>query len=56
MGARPISRTIDEKIRKPLANEIIHGKLIDGGFVFIDCKELNLILKLLNLKKLKKFL
>tara|TARA_B110000971_G_scaffold12176_1_gene11417 strand:+ start:173 stop:565 length:393 start_codon:yes stop_codon:yes gene_type:complete len=37
MGARPISRTIDEKIRKPLANEIIHGKLIDGGLVVIDC-------------------
>ena len=36
MGARPISRFIDEHIKKPLANEIIHGKLVDGGHVKVD--------------------
>ena len=54
MGARAISRTIDEKIRKPLANEIIHGKLIDGGFVFIDCKEAKFNFKITKLEKVKK--
>lgn len=54
MGARPISRTIDEKIRKPLANEIIHGKLIDGGFVFIDCKDTKFNFKITKLEKVKK--
>ena len=54
MGARPISRAIDEKIRKPLANEIIHGKLIDGGFVFIDCKEAKFNFKITKLEKVKK--
>ena len=38
MGARPISRYIDEHIKKTLADEIIHGKLIDGGHVKVDVK------------------
>ena len=38
MGARPISRYIDEHIKKTLADEIIHGKLIDGGYVKVDVK------------------
>lgn len=33
MGARPIGRLIDEKIRKPLANEILFGNLENGGKV-----------------------
>ncbi|HHK5576543.1 TPA: ATP-dependent Clp protease ATP-binding subunit ClpA [Neisseria polysaccharea] len=36
MGARPMHRLIQEKIRKPLANELLFGKLADGGFVRID--------------------
>ena len=38
MGARPISRYIDEHIKKTLADEIIHGKLTDGGHVKVDVK------------------
>lgn len=36
MGARPMHRLIQEKIRKPLADELLFGKLSDGGFVQID--------------------
>ena len=36
MGARPMNRLIQEKIRKPLADELLFGKLADGGFVLID--------------------
>ncbi|MFN7011712.1 MAG: ATP-dependent Clp protease ATP-binding subunit ClpA, partial [Allorhizobium sp.] len=31
MGARPLSRVIQEHIKKPLANEILFGKLKKGG-------------------------
>jgi ATP-dependent Clp protease ATP-binding subunit ClpA len=36
MGARPLSRLIQEKIKKPLADELLFGKLADGGAVRID--------------------
>ncbi len=32
-GARPMARLIHEKIKQPLANEILFGKLTDGGSV-----------------------
>lgn len=33
MGARPLQRTIDEYIKKPLSKEILFGKLVNGGVV-----------------------
>jgi len=36
-GARPLSRLIQEKIKKPLADELLFGKLKDGGHIRIDC-------------------
>ena len=54
MGARPISRVIDEKIKKPLANEIIHGKLIDGGLVLVESRGKEFDFKINKLEKLKK--
>nr|WP_210292311.1 ATP-dependent Clp protease ATP-binding subunit ClpA [Rhizobium sp. BK602] len=33
MGARPLARVIQENIKKPLANEILFGKLKKGGVV-----------------------
>ena len=36
MGARPLSRIILEKIKRPLAEEILFGKLEKGGLVMID--------------------
>ena len=31
MGARPLSRLIQEKIKKPIAEQILYGKLSKGG-------------------------
>jgi ATP-dependent Clp protease ATP-binding subunit ClpA len=33
MGARPMARLIQEKIKKPLANDLLFGKLARGGNV-----------------------
>jgi len=35
MGARPMGRLIQEKLKKPLANEILFGCLQDGGIVHV---------------------
>lgn len=32
-GARPLSRVIQENIKKPLADEILFGRLVNGGIV-----------------------
>ena len=36
MGARPMHRLIQDKLRRALADELLFGKLADGGFVYID--------------------
>ena len=54
MGARPISRIIDKKIKKPLANEIIHGKLMHGGVVKVSISKKEFLFNFYNLEKLKK--
>jgi len=38
-GARPLSRVIQENIKKPLADEILFGKLAKGGVVQVDVKK-----------------
>ena len=35
MGARPLQRTIDEMIKKPMSKEILFGNLVNGGVVEI---------------------
>ena len=39
MGARPMVRLIEKEIRKPLADELLFGKLIDGGSVKVGVKK-----------------
>ena len=39
MGARPMGRLIQEKLKKPLANEILFGGLQDGGSVSVRLNE-----------------
>jgi ATP-dependent Clp protease ATP-binding subunit ClpA len=39
LGARPIARVIDEKVKRVLASEILFGKLEHGGKVVIDVNE-----------------
>jgi ATP-dependent Clp protease ATP-binding subunit ClpA len=36
MGARPLARVIQEKIKKPLADELLFGRLSKGGVVKVD--------------------
>ena len=36
MGARPMARIIQENIKKPLADELLFGKLKGGGLVTVD--------------------
>ncbi len=43
-GARPMSRLIHEKIKQPLAHEILFGKLVDGGSVVVEENNGELIL------------
>ncbi len=47
MGARPMARLIQEKIKKPLANDLLFGKLANGGHVRIDVenKELSFVIE-----------
>ncbi|TKF71260.1 ATP-dependent Clp protease ATP-binding subunit ClpA [Vibrio sp. F13] len=39
MGARPMGRVIQEKLKKPLANELLFGSLVDGGTVKVSLKK-----------------
>jgi ATP-dependent Clp protease ATP-binding subunit ClpA len=39
MGARPLARLIADKIKKPLAEEVLFGKLSKGGSVTIGVEE-----------------
>jgi len=36
MGARPFKRLFEERVKKPLSNEILFGKLVNGGRVNVD--------------------
>ena len=39
MGARPMQRLIQDTIRRALADELLFGKLVDGGTVTVDLDE-----------------
>ena len=47
MGARPMARLIQEKIKKPLANDLLFGKLASGGHVrvYVDKGELAFVIE-----------
>lgn len=38
MGARPMSRVIEEQVKKPLARELLFGQLTKGGKVQVDLR------------------
>ncbi len=46
MGARPLGRVIQEHIKKPLAEELLFGKLTKGGIVKVGIKDGKLELRL----------
>ena len=39
MGARPMARLIQDKVKRALADELLFGKLVDGGRVTLDAVE-----------------
>ncbi|TAL62871.1 MAG: ATP-dependent Clp protease ATP-binding subunit ClpA [Legionella sp.] len=39
MGARPMARLIQENVKKPLADELLFGKLMHGGHVSLKVKD-----------------
>ncbi len=45
MGARPMARLIQEKIKKPLANELLFGELVNGGIVKVSERNDQLVLE-----------
>lgn len=51
MGARPMGRVIQEQLKKPLANELLFGTLVDGGTVKVNLKKDELKFKYLSEKE-----
>jgi ATP-dependent Clp protease ATP-binding subunit ClpA len=54
MGARPLQRTIDEMIKKPLSREILFGKLANGGIVELVVEDDKLKLNVVDVLPVKK--
>ena len=54
MGARPLQRTIDEFIKKPLSKEILFGKLTNGGVVEISVENDKLKLQVVDILPIEK--
>ena len=48
MGARPMSRLIQDKIKKPLAEELLFGQLVHGGHVRITANKAGLQLEIVT--------
>jgi ATP-dependent Clp protease ATP-binding subunit ClpA len=53
MGARPLQRTIDEMIKKPLSKEILFGKLTNGGVVEVGAEDNKLTINIVDLLPVK---
>ena len=45
MGARPMARVIQDRVKRPLADELLFGKLINGGKVTIDVRDNELVVE-----------
>src|SRR4029434_9518969 len=45
MGARQMARLIQDKIKRPLADELLFGKLVKGGRVTVDVKDEELLVE-----------
>ena len=45
MGARPMSRVIQDKVKRPLADELLFGKLVEGGRVTVDVRDGDLVVE-----------
>ncbi len=52
MGARPMSRLIQEKLKKELANSLLFGELVNGGVAKVGVKKDQLVINYENKKEL----
>lgn len=52
MGARPMSRVIQEHLKKALANELLFGELTQGGVAKVDVKKDQLVINFENKQEL----
>ncbi len=53
-GARPLARTIQEHIKKPLADELLFGRLTKGGHVKVSVEANKLNFEVINIEPSKK--
>ena len=53
MGARPLARVIQEHIKKPLAEELLFGKLTKGGLVLVGVQDNKIALTIAEPEKPK---
>ncbi|MCW8346498.1 ATP-dependent Clp protease ATP-binding subunit ClpA [Vibrio sp. ZSDZ65] len=51
MGARPMGRVVQDKLKKPLANELLFGSLVDGGTVKVGLKDDDLTFEYIGSKE-----
>ncbi|WP_172561447.1 ATP-dependent Clp protease ATP-binding subunit ClpA [Vibrio furnissii] len=51
MGARPMGRVIQEQLKKPLANELLFGSLVDGGTVKVNLNDDQLTFEYMGTKE-----
>jgi ATP-dependent Clp protease ATP-binding subunit ClpA len=52
MGARPMARLIQEQLKKPLANELLFGELVQGGVAKVAVKKDKLVINTESKKEL----
>jgi len=52
MGARPMARVIQEKVKRPLADELLFGKLAEGGKVRLSVADGELVVSTEEAEKL----
>ena len=51
MGARPLARLIDNKIKSPLSRRVLFGDLVDGGRVSVDVADNDLTFTVTEIPK-----
>jgi ATP-dependent Clp protease ATP-binding subunit ClpA len=54
MGARPLQRTIDNMIKKPLSKEILFGKLTNGGVVELGIEDDKIVINIIDILPVSK--
>jgi ATP-dependent Clp protease ATP-binding subunit ClpA len=48
MGARPMTRVIQEQIKRQLAEELLFGRLVNGGHVIVSEQNDELVLEIVE--------